>query len=71
MAVFCFILGTIAFLLMEHSLVFWLVFVPLGLTFIISLWKWITRPGLRMGNILVCATSFVAMIVAIVIVCIP
>ena len=71
MAAFCFILGIIAFLLMAHSVVFWLVFVPLGIVFIISLVKWFNRGGLGMSNILVCATSLILMVVTLLIVCIP
>ena len=40
--VFVLILGIIAFLLIEHTLVFWLVFVPLAILFILFLVSFFT-----------------------------
>ena len=71
MAVFVFILAIIAFLLMEHPVAFWLVFVPLIIVFIFAAGKFLTSKRGHIGNLLMLMMVFVTMIVALVIVATP
>lgn len=66
---FFLILGAIVFLMMEHALVFWIVFVPLALMFIVFLVKWLKGEG--GDNALASVFALIAMVVALMIVCIP
>lgn len=66
---FFLILGAILFLLMEHAVVFWIVFVPLALCFILYLVKFF-RDG-RVGNFGTALLILAAMGIALMIVCIP
>lgn len=71
MTVFCVILGIIVFLLMEHALVFWLVFVPLAVLFVVSLIKFFTKGVSGIGDFVTAMLVLVVMGVALMIVCIP
>ena len=68
---FIIILGVIAFLVMEHPIVFWVVFVPLALLVVTSLIKWFGSSGAKMGELVTSVVALVAMIVALVLVCAP
>ena len=68
---FIIILGIIAFLLMEHAVVFWLVFVPLALLFVVSLIKFFTKGTSGIGDFVTAMLILVVMGVALMIVCIP
>ena len=69
MAVFMFILGIIAFLLMVHPILFWCVFVPLALLFVASLLGFFKKGTKGLGNFVMAMIILVVMIVALVIVC--
>ena len=71
MAVFIFILGIIAFLLMGHMIVFWCVFVPLAILFIASLAIFLKKGSLGIGSFVTAMITLVVMVVALLIVCIP
>lgn len=69
---FVIILGIIAFLVMEHPVAFWLVFVPLAITFIVVLAKGLignTRKAI--GSIVILPIILLLMILALLIICIP
>ena len=68
---FFIILGIIAFLLFEHALVFWIVFVPLMLLFIASIVKFFKGSTSGITNLAASITIFIGMILILVIVCIP
>ena len=70
---FFIILGAIVFLLMEHPVVFWVVFVPLILLFIASVVKSLkSRDGITVLKGIATSMFILAvMIVALMIVCIP
>ena len=65
------ILAIIVFLIMEHTSIFWLAFVPLALIFIIFLLKLLSGKGLRLSDVAAVMIVLVIMVVALVIVCIP
>ena len=71
MAVFIFILGIIAFLLMGHMIVFWCVFVPLAILFIASLLTFFKSPGTGVRHFITAMITLAVMVVALLIVCIP
>lgn len=71
MVAFLVILGIIAFLLMEHIVVFWCVFVPLAILFVASLVLFLKKGGLRLGNFITAMIALAAMVVVLLIVCIP
>lgn len=66
-----FILGIIAFLIMVHPVVFWVVFVPLALLFVASLLGFFKKGTKGLGNYVAAMIILVVMIVALLIVCIP
>ena len=68
MAVFCFILGIIAFLVMVHPVVFWVVFVPLAIIFVVSLLAFLKKGTLGIKHFTTAMVALIIMIVAIVIV---
>lgn len=70
---FIIILGIIVFLLMEHPIAFWIVFVPLIILFIASIVSLIQGRSLGawFSNYAMIMISFVAMIIALMVVCIP
>ena len=68
---FIIILGIIAFLLMEHALVFWIVFVPLSILFVVFMVKWFNGGGLGLSDFVAAFIVLIMMVVALLIVCIP
>lgn len=68
---FVILLGIIAFLLMEHALIFWLVFIPLALLFIIYVLKWFNTGGMGLSNFVAAFIILIMMVIALLIVCIP
>ena len=68
---FVIILGIIAFLLFEHALVFWIVFVPLMLLLIVSIVKFFKGSTSGVTDLATSITIFIGMILILVIVCIP
>ena len=71
MAVFVFILGIIAFLLIEHPIAFWCVFVPLIIVFVFTVVNFLTGRRGHIGNLLMILIAFLTMIVSLVIVATP
>lgn len=65
------ILGIIAFLLIEHAIVFWLVFVPLAILFIASVVGIFRQRGSQLSHVASVVGLFIVMIVLLVVVCIP
>ena len=69
---FFLILGAIVFLIMEHSVVFWVVFVPLILFFLASLAGFFKKGGTSgVKDFIAAMVILVVMIVVLMIVCIP
>ena len=68
MAVFMFILGIIAFLLMVHPILFWCVFVPLALLFVALLLGFFKKGTRGLGNFAAAMIVLVVMIAALLIV---
>ena len=66
---FIIVLGIICFLLMEHALVFWLLFIPLALLCIVFAVKWFK--GGRGTDIAASLIAIVAIVIVLLIVCIP
>lgn len=66
-----FVLGAPLFLLMEHPLEFWLIFVPLGLLFVLLIVLWLKSGGLGVGNFILALMILFIMLVAFVIVATP
>lgn len=64
-------LGIIAFLLMDHPVAFWLVFVPLALLFIFFTVHFLTGRGAHIGSFIAALAILVVMVVALVIVATP
>ena len=71
MAVFCFILGIVVFLIMVHPVVFWCVFLPLALIFVLSLVKFLRDGGIGLKHFVTAMTVLGIMVVVLLIVCIP
>ena len=68
---FFLILGAIVFLIMEHALVFWVVFVPLAFFFFASLFKFFSNGRAGVKDFATAMVILVIMVVALMIVCIP
>ncbi len=68
---FLFVLGAIIFLIMEHPVVFWLVFVPLAISFVVYLLKFIKGGRSGLGHFATAMFILVVMVVVLMIVCIP
>ena len=68
---FFLILGAIVFLIMEHTVVFWVVFVPLGLGFVLYLVKFLSEGRAGLKHFVTAMTILVAMVAILMIVCIP
>ena len=66
---FIVILGIIAFLIMEHPVIFWCVFVPLGVMFIITMVGWLGNGRGRLSGLLSAMVILGIMIFALVWVC--
>ena len=71
LAVFCIVLGVIAFLVIEHPIAFWCLFVPLIIMFLITVVNLLTGRRGHIGNLLTIFCVFLAIIVALVIVATP
>ena len=71
MAVFCFILGIVVFLIMVHPVVFWCVFVPLVIIFVVFLVKFFKDGGIGLSNFVTALTVLGIMVVVLLILCIP
>ena len=69
LATICIILGIIAFLLMEHALAFWLVFVPLAILFVITAVGLVRKGRGAMGSIMTLLFIFILAIVVLLIIC--
>ena len=67
---FIIILAIIAFLLMEHPVAFWLVFVPLIILFIISAGGFLRGKKGAIGNLVISMIILFLIILALLIVCI-
>lgn len=65
MAVCLFILGIIAFLIMEHLAAFWLVFVPLAIIFVVIFVNLLRKRSGALGRIISLMVVFSLMIVAL------
>lgn len=65
------VLGVLAFLLTEHPIAFWLVFVPLTLLFVFFSVLFLTGSGSRIGNLLFSSAILVVMVFALAIVASP
>lgn len=63
--------GAPVFLLMEHPVVFWLVFVPLALLFVVSLIKFFANGRNGIGDFVTAMLILVVMGIALMIVCMP
>ena len=68
---FIIILGIIAFLLMEHAVIFWLVFVPLAILFVVFMVKWLNGTGFGVSDLVMAGIVAIIIVVALLIVCIP
>lgn len=66
---FIIILAVIIFLLMEHALAFWLVFVPLALIFIVAAVKLPRNTKSAVGSLVTMTGVFILMILGLLIVC--
>ena len=62
---FFFLLGAIVFLIMEHTLLFWVLFVPLGISFVVYLLKFFREGRLGIGHFFTAMFILVAMVVAL------
>ena len=71
MPILIIILGIIAFLLMEHALVFWLVFVPLAISFLVFLYLFFKGGRQGMTYFSVAMVILAIMVIALLVVCIP
>ena len=65
------VLGIIAFLLMEHPVALWLVFVPLVLVFILTVVNFLKSRRGYIGNLIMVVCVFLVLIVVIVVVASP
>ena len=65
------VLGVLAFLLMEHPIAFWLVFVPLALLFVFFMVLFLAGSGSRIGNLLFSSVIFIVMVFALALVASP
>lgn len=68
---FIIIMGIILFLLMEHALVFWLVFVPLAILFVVYLCGWFRSGGLPLSSLGMALLILAVMVIVLLMVCIP
>jgi hypothetical protein len=66
---FFLILGAILFLLMEHTVVFWVVFVPLIILFIASCTGFLRSRDRAIGKLITTLTVVAMMIAVLLIVC--
>ena len=71
LAIICIILGIVAFLVMVHPGVFWLVFLPLGLILIALSTKFLKSSNTGITTFIAIMIVLIAMVIAILAVCIP
>ena len=62
------VLGIIAFLVMEHQVVFWIVFVPLGLLFLVTILGFFKNRRAGLKDLASIVFIFLVIIVALVLV---
>lgn len=67
---FIIVLAIVVFLIMEHPVAFWLVFVPLGIIFLLTAGGFL-RGKSGINSLIIPIIVFVLMILALLIVCIP
>ena len=67
---FIIILGIIMFLLFEHPIAFWLVFVPLGIIFILTAGGFLRGKSGAIGGLVSSIIIFMLIILALLVVCI-
>ena len=63
------VLAIIIFLIMEHALVFWLVFVPLGLLFLLSLAGFFKKGRSGLSDLFLTMVVLAAIIIVLIAVC--
>lgn len=68
---FFLLLGAIVFLIMQHPVVFWVVFVPLALMFVASLLNFFRKGVSGLGDFATALIILGVMVVALMIVCAP
>ena len=68
---FFFLLGVIVFLIMQHPVVFWIVFVPLALMFVASILNFCRKGVSGLGDFATAMIILGVMVVALMIVCAP
>ena len=68
---FFLLLGAILFLIMEHTVVFWIVFVPLALLFVVSLVKFFSDGRSGVKDLVTAMCILAGTVVVLMIVCIP
>lgn len=66
---FIVILGIIAFLIMEHPVIFWCVFIPLAVMFIITMAGWLGGNRGRLSGLLSAMGILAIMVFALLWVC--
>ena len=68
---FFFLLGVIVFLIMEHEIIFWIMFVPLAIMLVVSIVKGFKVNGMGLKHFGTAMLILVVMVVVLMIVCIP
>ena len=68
---FIIVMGILLFLLMEHALVFWLLFVPLAILFVAYLCGWFKTGGLPLSGLGMALLILVIMVIVVMVVSIP
>ena len=71
MAVFCIILGIIVFLIMVYPVVFWCVFLPLAVLFVVSLVKFFKDGSIGLNHFITALSILAVMTVVLLFLCIP
>jgi hypothetical protein len=68
---FIVILGILLFLLMEHPVAFWLVFIPLIILLVAFIVKWCNPRNWKISDYVMIWIILIFIIIALIIVCIP
>ena len=71
MAVLWFILGIVVFLIMVHPIVFWCVFLPLAVIFVIALIKFFKDGGIGLKHFVTALVILFILVVVLLILCMP
>lgn len=66
--VMLFVIGAPIYLIMEHPVVMWCAFVPLGILFIYKMYKFLSNPASGIGHFLTAMLVLVIMVILLVIV---